>query len=300
MLLRVKSPAASIQALAATARLANLPSVVSNITLGLVLGYPGAAAGIVALAILTGSALYLAGGFFNDWADREWDARHRPERGLPAGLFDASAYLTAGSLFALVGLVAAALAGWKALAIAFGILISIGIYTWLHKKSVWSVVPMGFCRGLLPALGVAATGQSGVWPVTWIAGCGLMAHVAGISWLARSESRQVRGTAEAKSTWFFPICMFLMVSGSLFFHKLAPLGCLLALIPYALWTGIAVLWRRLGTGARVSALLAGIPLVDWMVLLPLFLAGQAPAAALLVPPLAFAAGRLAQRVTPAT
>jgi hypothetical protein len=296
----VKSSAASLRALAATGRLANLPSLVSNISLGLILGYPGLTQWSAALALLAGGSLYLYGGFLNDWADRGWDTRHRPERALPSGLFTARAYLAVGLTFALLGLAAAALTGLAALTIAAGIAASIGIYTWLHKKSAWSVVPMGLCRGMLPALGLAATGVPGMWPAALIAGGGLMAHVAGISWLARGESRPAPAAMYVKSPWFFTCCIFLMSAAGLFHLQLSPFDCLIALAPYVLWTGYSVTRRGLATATRVSLLLAGIPLVDWILLLPMFLAAQAPSPALWLPPLMLVAGRLAQRLTPAT
>jgi hypothetical protein len=58
---------------------------------------------------------------------------------------------------------------------------------------------------------------------------------------------------------------------------------------------------------HVSRLLAGIPLIDWMALLPLSLpslamTGTLPftAACLFVPPLAFVSALLLQRLAPAT
>ncbi|HSP43328.1 MAG TPA: hypothetical protein VLO11_10695, partial [Luteolibacter sp.] len=53
------------RALAATARLANLPSVISNVSLGLILGHAflgHVSAGHATAALLSGAALYLSGG----------------------------------------------------------------------------------------------------------------------------------------------------------------------------------------------------------------------------------------------
>ncbi len=286
------------RALAATARLANLPSVISNVSLGLILGHAQAIP--AAFALLSGAALYLSGGFFNDWADRDWDKRHRPERALPGGLFPPRVYLLLAIALAGIGLTTAAVTGPAALSIATLIAIFIGLYTWIHKQTALAVLPMALCRALLPALGLAATGAWEMWPAAALAGAGLFAHVAGISWLARSESRPVQDSDIRLAPWLFPICALLMAAGCVFVLKLPPLVCLVALLPYALWTGHAAMRRGMDTGARVSALLAGIPLVDWILLLPFFFAVQSPSAALWLPPLAFAAGRFAQRLTPAT
>ena len=278
--------------------MANLPSVVSNVSLGLILGQ---AQPIPAtLALLSGAALYLSGGFLNDWTDRDWDARHRPERALPAGLLSPRFYLTLAIGFAGIGLIAAALAEPGALAIAVLIFASVAIYTWLHKKTAIAVLPMAMCRALLPMLGLAASGAWAISPIALFASAGLFSHVAGISWLARGESRPVQGSGMHPAPWLFAACGMLMVGGGVFALKLPPLVLLAALSPYALWTGRAVMRRGIDTGARVSALLAGIPLVDWILLLPFFFTEQSPSAALWLPPLAFAAGRLAQRLTPAT
>jgi hypothetical protein len=75
----------------------------------------------------------------------------------------------------------------------------------------------------------------------------------------------------------------------------------LAIVPYATWTCHSLLRHKNDTGARVSSLLAGIPLADWMLLLPLALAhGAGTSPALWLPPLAFLTGRALQRLAPAT
>lgn len=295
---RVKPHSGTWWALAATARLANLPSVVSNVALGLILGH--AQATPAAFVLISGAALYLSGGFLNDWADRGWDAQHRPERALPAGLLTPRLYLALAVAFVGIGLIAAALAHPGALAVAVMISASVAIYTWLHKKTAAAVVPMALCRALLPLLGLAATGAWEMWSSAVFAAAGLFAHVAGISWLARGESRPVHGPCIRLAPWPFVACGLIMTGGAASAWMLSTPVFLAALVPYAVWTGHAVMRRGMNTGARVSALLAGIPLVDWILLLPLHFAGQFSSAALWVPPLAFAAGRLAQRLTPAT
>lgn len=286
------------RALAASARLANLPSVVSNVALGLMLGH--AQAMPAAWALISGAALYLSGGFINDWADRAWDKCHRPERALPAGLLAPRLYLALAIAFAGSGLIAAALATAAAFAVAVVISASVATYTWLHKKTAVAVLPMALCRALLPLLGLAATGAWEMWPCAMLAAAGLFAHVAGISSLARSESRPVHGPCTRLAPWWFASCVFIMAGGAVSALQLPAIVFLAALLPYALWSGHAVMCRGMNTGARVSALLAGIPLVDWMLLLPFYSAGQTSSAALWLPPLAFALGRLAQRLTPAT
>ena len=146
-----------LAALLATMRVANLPSVVSNVWLGVALGvfqwgqWPGLATDAVRLG-LAGVLLCLAGNFLNDWHDRDWDARRRPERGLPRRLFPSALYLQIAVGCAVAGLLLAAWTGGKCLVVAALICACIAVYTKWHKHAIWSVVPLAMCRALLPVM----------------------------------------------------------------------------------------------------------------------------------------------------
>ena len=78
-------------------------------------------------------------------------------------------------------------------------------------------------------------------------------------------------------------------------------------MPYGVWMGLSLGFCRKPVQGLVANLLAAIPLVDWIVLLPLALilgAGRCspplPTVCLLIPVLAFASGRFLQRLAPAT
>lgn len=300
----MKNHTGPIRALAATARLSNLPSVVSNVMLGVLL--VGTESG-VAFVIAAGVCLYLCGGFFNDWADRQWDAARRPERALPRGLFPPMAYLVAGLATAACGLIAAAFVSWLALAVAAAIALCVVIYTWLHKKSAWSAVFMGLCRALLPMLGWAAAADFTMLPAVLLAGLALFFHVAGISLFARSESLPLTAKRANPGHWCFAGSALVMWLCAYLILGLPPASALIGLLPYALWTGHC-LFLRMDTAQRVAGLLAGIPLVDWMLLLPIhitiasLLAGDdwLTGICLWLPPLAFLAGKALQRYAPAT
>jgi hypothetical protein len=75
------------------------------------------------------------------------------------------------------------------------------------------------------------------------------------------------------------------------------------LIPYLLWIMCCDLVRLMKMFRFVSLLLAGIPLVDWLFLLPIGLSMPSDPlgiACLVIPPLAVAAALLLQKVAPAT
>ena len=74
--------------LLAAGRIANLPTVWTNVLVG---ASVGVASGFgewsirLAIAMVAGSLLYVAGCFYNDFYDRHWDAEHKPDRAIPSG-----------------------------------------------------------------------------------------------------------------------------------------------------------------------------------------------------------------------
>jgi len=329
--------------LLATARIANLPSVAGNVVLGFALGawYWGFGpasmnAGELLLLIGAGACLYLAGTFGNDWIDRNWDRAHRPERALPTGRFSPHSYAAAAIAFAIGGLVLAALASASALGTAAVLLVLVATYTWCHKRTAWAVLPMGACRGCLYFLGflhmqsqsieIQIDTLSGTLPsgpggidlmlydqlralaFIFTHALGLFAWTVGISLTARSES-----TAN-------PSPSLRWLSGGLLAVPLAAMSCwwvpyypiigALAIAPLAGWLALSLTVFKQPTNRRVSALLAGIPLVDLVAAAPLALSLVMPdeslrshpwlLATLAVPPAAFLLGWLLQKVAPAT
>lgn len=308
----------SLRALAATARLANIPSVLSNVWLGIVLGLLStgraidAGFGFAAAALcLAGICLYLAGNFINDWADRKWDAARRPERALPRGLFPPGLYLSLAAAFLLAGLGAAVAVCGAGFQIALTIAICILLYTWLHKRTACSVIPLALCRALLPLLGfvaITSPGEIRFSIAVGAAGLGLFCHIAGLSLSARREaSEKVRHSGCHASAVLFVLAILASFSSAHFILRLPLLHCLTGLAPYILWITITLARFRQPVSAQVSRLLAGIPLVDWMLLLPLFLSHQTwplpqsiTISCLCLPPLAVLAGRALQRYASAT
>lgn len=303
-----------IHALLSTARVANIPSVVSNVWLGVVLGMffndvvivleiPWGSASRLALA---GVALYVAGNFLNDWMDRGWDASHRPERALPRELFPPGWYAALAAVLGLAGVGLAASVNPRCAAIAGIIVVSICIYTVWHKRSAWAVVPMGLCRALLPVMGFAAFAAdlNGIVP----AAGGLFCYIMGLSLSARHESM-----AEPPKRVVVMARGLLLATAILMAwqHKGFQPGQLISLagvLPYLAWTSFCLRFRKKPVSALVSCLLAGIPWVDWIVLLPVFLslAGTGAGwvglaiACFALPPLAFISALLLQRLAPAT
>ncbi len=317
-----------LRPLLATARIANVPSVISNVWVGIAIGsvvqrweHGGEPVWLHAFFLtLAGVCLYIGGNFLNDWHDREWDAGNRPERALPSGLFSPGLYLAIALLCGIAGVVLALLVGWKCAVVAALIILFIVIYTRWHKMAVWPVIPMGLCRALLPVMGFvgfAAIVRFRLTPefslpspsmfITYHA-LALLIYIAGLSLGARYESSP-NPSAVALAASKVALVFSGLLAASLWIYLSRKAGYI-GFIPFAVWMLLCLTKYRRPIPVHVSALLAGIPLIDWIALLAYCLLLPPLAyptaiqpyviACLVIPPLAFVTGRLLQRLAPAT
>ena len=306
-----------LRLLLASTRVANLPSVVSNVWLGVALSVyslPSDTGRIWPPALqlsLAGILLYVSGNLFNDWHDRHWDLVHRPERALPQGAFPPLLYLGLATLCVLTGVTLAGLAGTGSGLVAVLIVTSIVIYTRWHKQSAWAVLLMGLCRALLPLLffcqgspawmGAGMSGMAHIAPAM----LAILFYICGLSLLARGESSGLVSNKTRLAAWSMMVLAGLLMATITMFQ--GPLLALLGLLPFCFWLATCSKGDCLQPARRVAALLAGIPLLDWVILLPISLGmmghGRVDPTALtclLLPPLACLSGRCLQRLAPAT
>lgn len=325
------------RALLATLRIANAPSVAGNVWTGFLVAWlfwfgnwismdtemigwrsPG-------LTILAGLLLYFSGNLANDWYDREWDRLRRPERALPSGMFHPMAFLVAAVACAVAGTALAFLRNAACGGCALFIVASISIYTWLHKRTPWAVIPMGLCRAglyflgffsLWPGLRLLRESEldvigplAGTIALTATLALGLMSYIAGLSLSARCES--MADTPPGHRVLSKALLVFPVIAMSCWFMAERPGFGWIGIPPYLLWLRLCFTRYRKSVSSHVSALLAGIPLVDLIATAPIALSiaveprqgvVNVPFAIIIaaVPFLAFVLGRLLQRVAPAT
>ncbi|MCW1926515.1 UbiA family prenyltransferase [Luteolibacter arcticus] len=325
-----------LRPLLATLRIANAPSVVSNVWLGFITGWyfcfgswiPLDTDMIhwqnVVLLCASGLLIYFAGNLANDWHDLEWDKERRPERALPSGVFRRSSYLGAACLSAALGILCAFVQNRYCGICAIGILILVAIYTRFHKRAIWPVIPMGLCRAGLYLMGFAAFAPDFISyfdaGITWQSiaqgaliiltmAAGLFAYITGLSLSARYEGM---GDAPPGPRFLSKVLLFLpMVAMPCWFVSQAPHWGLISIAPYAAWLTLCFTRFKKPIPRYVSALLAGIPLVDSAAAIPLalllaFVPGNGvvnvPLAwgIVAVPFAAFVLGRALQKLAPAT
>jgi 4-hydroxybenzoate polyprenyltransferase len=328
------------RALLATLRIANAPSVVSNVFLGLMIGWIvrfhwiGLAVlnfdwSRASLACCAGLLLYFSGNLANDWFDREWDAARRPERALPSGLFSPSFYLVFSLLFAaggvLIGFRLSFMSGCTALLIC----LLIGIYTRFHKKAIWAVIPMGLCRAGLYFFGffvqwftlgeIEVFQREHIGPQEYlrtllapsILALGLFSYIAGLSLSARYEGMD-NSPRGPKVISLAMLILPIPAMSCLFMISFRPLLGVIGMAPFIIWLTLCLTRFRKPIPRYVSALLAGIPLVDLIAAFPVALGFKEDLigitlpeiphllALILIPIAAFVAGRALQKLAPAT
>jgi len=137
--------------------------------------------------------LYISGLFFNDYFDREEDARDRPTRPIPSGRVKAGSVLAVAVVLMLIAIIAASLAGLYCAFAAGALAVLILLYS-IGGKCVPVIGPlnMGLCRGLSLLLGAAAVLQVDVFgsSVIVIAALGITFYIAAVTRIAAKETEE--------------------------------------------------------------------------------------------------------------
>ncbi|MFA9476775.1 UbiA family prenyltransferase [Phycisphaerales bacterium AB-hyl4] len=159
-------------------RLSNLPTVLSNVLVGLAMalevygrpiwgGYPRVEQDHVTLwrvlihdgwpVLIAMAMFYCAGMVLNDVFDRAYDRERRPERPIPSGRLATRTAVIATVVFALIGMFVIARTGLWPTVFSAALLVSIVAYNALHRRWAWTVAFMGINRGGVYVVAAAVT-----------------------------------------------------------------------------------------------------------------------------------------------
>jgi len=300
----MKSLFSRVRTLLILGRVSNLPTVWSNLIAGCFLagGDRGMASFLHALIpLLTGvSFLYIGGMYLNDFCDAKFDMRYCPERPIPAKKISRTSVGILAAIWLALGLAGISRFGILTLGIGIVLTGAIVLYDFWHKDNPAAPLIMGACRFVLYPLAGSIMQDEMSWRVfVWAAPMAL--YVAGITWVARGESRPGKPARWALSLLLIPFVVsswFALEYGVyvIFLFWLLPLGWM-AWLFIPLWRG-----TNRSIGRVVSGLLAGIILIDAMVLAEVLIAPIAfglPVWGLIYLAL-FLLALLLQRIIPAT
>lgn len=138
-----------------------------------------------AAALAAGAVcLYWAGMAANDWADRDLDARERPERPIPSGRVSSRTALGVGAALSAAGLAVQGLAGGRrALTVAVPLVSAVWCYDLKLKATIAGPAAMAACR----ALDVLAGARAGTWRHAVTPALTVAAHTYTVTVLSRRE-----------------------------------------------------------------------------------------------------------------
>lgn len=131
---------------------------------------------------VTSCCFYLAGMALNDYADRELDARERPERPIPSGRVRPGTALALATGLTAAGLgIAGAAGGRTALRAAVPVAAAAWAYDLAAKQTHAGPVVMALARGFDVLLGSGGHRRAA------LPACAVAAHTLGVTWLSRGE-----------------------------------------------------------------------------------------------------------------
>jgi 4-hydroxybenzoate polyprenyltransferase len=243
-------------------RVSNLPTVWTNVLAGAVLAGGPVAPRALAAPLAAGTVMYVGGMFLNDAFDREIDRRERPERAIPSGRVSAGEVFGVGfGLMALGWLLLLLQVAWlgyggpRALLAGAALAGAIVLYNSWHKGNPIGPVLMGLCRSLLyltAGLSVAERPTNAL-----AAGAAVMlCYLIGLTYVAKQEN-----LAHVQNMWplAFLAAPFLYAWARIENASTVALGFI-----SEIWVLLALrlIVRRISIGRAVVSLIAGISLVD--------------------------------------
>ena len=251
-------------------RISNLPTVWTNVLVGVMLAGGSLADTRLALLMLALSLFYVGGMFLNDAFDRDFDAKHRPERPIPSGQVSAREVFIAGFGLLALGMAGVALASrgpegapaWTAMASAAALAAAIVFYNAHHKDNPLSPLIMGLCRVLVVATAAFTLTTALPTPVL-LAAIALLCHLIGLTYIAKQEHLDRIG-----SLWPLGFLSIPVAYGSVL-----ALSAPVAWVPLVLYAGVLLyslsLLRRRARGdvpRAVVTLIAGMSVLDGVML----------------------------------
>jgi 4-hydroxybenzoate polyprenyltransferase len=238
------------------ARVSNTPTVASNVLAGAAIAGVHEPGVELVLLVVAMAAFYTAGMLLNDVCDYQWDLEHRPDRPLVIGLVSRRAATLATLGLFVLGVALLIPFGPRALLAGLVLIGCIGAYDVWHKTNPLSPLVMAICRLMVYVTAFVAFAWPPV-PMLAIAGGLMVAHLVGLTAIAKSEARP-------SMVGYWPAVLLLLAP--VYFLPQIPVFAVVD-AAYLLSSMVYVYRRRQRRiGTAVARLIAGISLLDLLVL----------------------------------
>jgi 4-hydroxybenzoate polyprenyltransferase len=254
-------------------RIPNVFTAFANVTAGVFLARGGQIEARDALVVAASGCLYTGGMVWNDYCDRDVDARERPDRPIPAGEVSASAAAAVGGVLFALGLALSACHGVGPLLVSVLLCAAIWLYDASLKHTWAGPLAMGSCRALNVILGLSVVSPG----LAWYSALPLPLLLGLFTLLITQLSRFEVGGTEASqlhatlgSFGALALVAALLVFGGATVREVSALSWAVAavLLGYILWRGSSLLrplWRA-ATGPSLGRAIGGgillMPAID--------------------------------------
>ena len=259
-------------------RVSNLPTVCTNVFAAAAIAGATAPFGTWVSLLIGMSLFYVAGMYYNDACDVEFDRQHQPQRPIAAGRVSVHRVETLAAVFTLLAVLlvysarmtapmtqGSASIGW--LLSALLLVLCIVLYNRHHKGNPFSPLLMAACRlSVLLCASYTMTAQAP--PVLLIAMAVMFCWLIGLTYLAKHEQVANFSLQNIHEQWPLLALTIAVVTGGVFSFR-TPLTLIPAL---ALVAVIIIARKRLldpateSKGPAVALMIAGICWVDGILL----------------------------------
>jgi 4-hydroxybenzoate polyprenyltransferase len=258
---------AKLEAYLKIARLSNLPTVFSNVLVGIALaaGTTTVPLDITLVATIALSLFYVGGMAQNDLFDRKIDATENPRRPLASGAISVTeARVFIATTFGLALLLVAATAP-VALYYALALLVCIVLYNLLHKKWTSSLLLMGLCRALVYCVAAAMVASRQTIDLPWTPlayfAASLTLYIVALTLVAQKEAKGALGYRRWLALFLVAIPFLVPLAVP---FTITPVLCISGVV-LALWVARSTRFIWMTPPKVVPAILgwlAGICLID--------------------------------------
>lgn len=244
------------------ARISNTPTTISNVLAGAVIAAPLAFSTEIVLLIIAIALFYTAGMYLNDILDLEIDRAQRPNRPLPSGRISMEVAWAITIVLFAVGLALLWFVDRQSFVAGIVLVAVIAIYDAWHKGNAVGPVIMAFARVMVYVVAFFAFASEAVGEL-WVWGAVMLAYVAGLTYIAKTESLPGVGRYWPLATVIAPaVIAVIMEPTDVLVLSLA--------VAHVLWVlhsaSFAYRTTNRQVGGAIARLIAGISMLDALVL----------------------------------